>query len=424
MIFRVRSSLTRLSHEVPRGDRGTNRAMRRSTRARLIALCLTAACSRRVPSTGLPSLPSEESGDSPERPAFAQRTSEIAPLFAGGLGERYVLKALALPPVKRRIVYRDRGAVHTWSAGEAMKQSDSQSLMPVAVSVDTFYARACGTPFEDARALDLVAPPGLTDLTSKRALVLGCVAMSELWMLASLGADAVGVDPDPEIVALYTGAPLPFSPNVSGGGRVTFTPSRFFSDPAARSSIGGGFALVVSRNTLSRGRVHPTRPAPARIDLGMDDDAFARSLFDALAPGGRAILYNTGVAPPGAPLLPENDLRSAFDRATWERAGFVDHDSDRLRDRRRHVEHHERIGRQLRKLVVHRGGHATRRRLRRRRPKRRRAHGPERMGLDPDRVQQRQWHLARHQSAGPERLRRLVGHGGRGSRRGRLQSRR
>jgi hypothetical protein len=104
---------------------------------------------------------------------------------------------------------------------------------------------------------------------------------------------------------------------------VTLVDGRF---PAARARTGDGFDLILAKNTLKRGYVHPERPVAPRMkmDLGLPDGEFARTLFQLLKPGGSLLIYNIAPAqaPPGKPYIPWADGRSPFDEATWRAAGF------------------------------------------------------------------------------------------------------
>ena len=90
--------------------------------------------------------------------------------------------------------------------------------------------------------------------------------------------------------------------------------------------MGGGYDLFISKNVLKRGYVHPERFAPEKhlVSLGVDDEAFVRTLHEMLVPGGRALVYN--IAPPPAPLdkpyVPWADGRCPFAREIWEKVGF------------------------------------------------------------------------------------------------------
>ena len=78
------------------------------------------------------------------------------------------------------------------------------------------------------------------------------------------------------------------------------------------------YDLVLSKNTLKRGYIHPERPTEDRklIKLGVDDRAFVQAVYDMLEPGGLFLIYNLcpAQAPPDQPYIPWADGRCPFDR--------------------------------------------------------------------------------------------------------------
>jgi hypothetical protein len=112
----------------------------------------------------------------------------------------------------------------------------------------------------------------------------------------------------------------------SKGGAVTLVDGHFPGDPAVQSAVGRGYDLIISKNTLKHGYIHPDRPADKRmlIDLGVDDATFLKALYDDLNPGGYVMIYNLCPAPAPAdkPFIPWADGRSPFSREQWLAAGF------------------------------------------------------------------------------------------------------
>ena len=109
-------------------------------------------------------------------------------------------------------------------------------------------------------------------------------------------------------------------------GQLRLIHGRFPVDVAIRSAVAGDYDLIMSKNTMKNGYVHPERAVDPRrlLNLGVDDAAFVKSLHQALKPGGRVLFYNISPAPspPGEPYKNWADGRCPFAKATWEEAGF------------------------------------------------------------------------------------------------------
>src|ERR1019366_1049484 len=124
----------------------------------------------------------------------------------------------------------------------------------------------------------------------------GYGTVGQLRLMATLGADVIGVDVDPLLPALYSG---PADQGAIGQGHVTVASGRWPALGAVRGAVGGRLDLFLSKNTLKRGYVHPALAvSPSRhFDLGVDDGTFLSALHDALVPGGLVLLYNVCPAP-------------------------------------------------------------------------------------------------------------------------------
>ena len=156
------------------------------------------------------------------------------------------------------------------------------------------------------RPIDLLGQTGLEDVSGTKILDFGYGTVGHLRLLASLGADVTGVDVDPLLPALYGGPADQGIIRNSGGrdGRIRLIDGRFPADERIRTTVGGKYDLILSKNTLKRGYVHPERPVDAKrlLNLGVDDAHFVKALYEALKPGGRVLIYN--ISP--APSLPTN----------------------------------------------------------------------------------------------------------------------
>jgi hypothetical protein len=101
---------------------------------------------------------------------------------------------------------------------------------------------------------------------------------------------------------------------------------RWPADEATAREVGGEFDLILSKNTLKRGYVHPEREVDERmtISLGVDDETFVRRMYESLRLGGLVMIYNICPKqnPPDEAYIPWADGRCPFDRALVEAVGF------------------------------------------------------------------------------------------------------
>jgi SAM-dependent methyltransferase len=233
--------------------------------------------------------------------AIRDRAPALRPLVTTPLAQRYLDAAARLPPVPTRVVH----------AAGASKVVDEEY----------YYTTRYGTPLAYVRPLELLARAGFADVRGRRILDFGYGGIGQLLMLAALGADVVGVDVDPLLRAMYAERDGAF-----GDGRVHTVEGRWPADATVRAGVAGRYDLIVSKNVLKRGYIHPSQPADERklIKLGVGDEAFVRSAYDALVPGGRFLIYNLAPAPApaGKPYIPWADGRSPFPRELFERVGF------------------------------------------------------------------------------------------------------
>jgi hypothetical protein len=192
-----------------------------------------------------------------------------------------------------------------------------------AFDAEYFFTTKYGSPVSYARPLEVLTAAGLQLETPARVLDVGYGYLGHLTMLASLGHDVHGVEVDPILPALYAGHIGP----QAGGGAIALHHGRLFVDEQLQPEALGTFDVILSKNVLKRGFIHPEVPGPdgsASIDLGLDDDTFVRLLFSRLNAGGLLLIYNLfpKQAPPGQKWMPWADGRVPFARDTFEAAGF------------------------------------------------------------------------------------------------------
>jgi hypothetical protein len=230
------------------------------------------------------------------------------------------------------VVWVDSATRAAWSDADAAKLAPERRATLTRREVDAsfYWETNYGSPLSYVRAIDLLAGAGSGDLAGKRVVDFGYGTVGQLRLMATLGADAIGVDVDPLLPALYS---APGDQGALGPGRVTLVSGRWPALTSLRAAVGDHLDVFLSKNTLKRGYVHPTLAVnPARhFDLGVDDATFLSALHDVLVPGGVVLLYNVcpAPAPPGASYVPWADGRSPFDRTAWEGAGFELRELDR-----------------------------------------------------------------------------------------------
>lgn len=245
----------------------------------------------------------------------------------------------SLPTVPPRRLYRTADGSRYYGELEAQALSASQraALLPELVDETGYYYGDGASPLFYARLLDLLAEGTVAGMPGRRFLIWRSESIAAPRLLAVGGAAAIGLNPSPRLRALYSqpgdqGAVPLAGREVSG--QVTLVPS----DLQAGGSVGQPVDGILVRNVLKRGYVHPAEPAQATpsaapaqpIGLGGSDEEFVRSLYNALKPGGRLILYN--LCPPlrpGQPYDPDSDCRNPIAREVWQAAGFRVRDYDR-----------------------------------------------------------------------------------------------
>lgn len=254
----------------------------------------------------------------------------VAPLQHSDVARDFAASATRLPPAEARTLQRDPETRRYLTAAEraALDDAARDALEPVELPPERYYTTKYGTPIAYVRVVELMGRHGVTSLEGKRVADFGYGTIGHLRMMASLGADVVGIDVDPFLPALYDEpGDLGVVANPDGAdGRTAIVTGRWPASPEILDEVGAGFDVFTSKNTLKRGYIHPAREADPRmlIDLGVDDATFLASLHACLNPGGLAILYN--ICPPqnpdDEPYIPWADGESPFTREQWEAAGF------------------------------------------------------------------------------------------------------
>jgi SAM-dependent methyltransferase len=275
--------------------------------------------------------PGCEPADGAADPAGLRReAASLDPLVTSKLARSFLRTTPDLPSIMPRTLLLDEGTKSYLTETEAGALGDEKrrALKRIPVDDDLYYTTKYGSPLAYTRPIDLLGQAGLEDVSGRKVLDFGYGTVGHLRLLAGLGADVTGVDVDPMLRALYS-APgdQGIIKNPRGrDGRIRLIHGRFPADRSVTTAVGGNYDLILSKNTLKRGYVHPERPVEPRrlLNLGVEDAVFVRSLHDALKPGGRVLIYNICPAPspPGQPYKNWADGRCPFARETWEAAGF------------------------------------------------------------------------------------------------------
>lgn len=240
----------------------------------------------------------------------------------------------ALPWVQPRRLYQDPDSKELYPSSRIASISAEKRWKLVSRSFDEleYYEGRYGMPLSYAMVMDVLARLGVGSISGKRVLDIGFASILPLRLMACLGAAVTGIETDKLPHALY-GFDGDTGPVRTVRGR-TIDRSHEGHVRLQRGRLGvdwtpapGSFDLVVSRNTLKQGYVHPRseHAHEPNVKLKMTDEAFLALVRASLAPGGFFVIYNTfDPADPG----PGADGRSPFAREQFTGAGFevLEHD--------------------------------------------------------------------------------------------------
>ena len=275
-----------------------------------------------------------QSDQSPPDAYLAELRAEaaaLAPLIETAAAREWADATDRLTPITPRSIFVRRQpnpAVLSAHAFDALPEGEREGYAEQAIDESSYYATRYGTPLCYARALDLAADAAAwASFDGRRVLDYGYGQIGQLRLLAACGAVAVGVDPAPTLAARYA-LPEdqgPYPPTGDPRGSVTLVTGLWPGEPVAADAVGTGFDLIIARNVLKHGYVHPLADTPAwsRIDLSVEPEAYLAAIHDALVPGGLFLIYNLG-----GPRLndgqytPAADINCPWTRAQLEAAGL------------------------------------------------------------------------------------------------------
>ncbi len=273
-----------------------------------------------------------ERAPSPTLQRLRDEAAALMPLAQSNLTRRFLAATSSLPPVASRTVYMNDVSREYFSpaAKASLPAATQAKLAEVTLDEYRYYYTKYGSPLAYIRPLELVHARGFTEVDGKLIADLGYGGIGHLRLLASLGAHVTGMDPDSYLNALYAerrdqgGVPPARDVRRGAAGSITLAHGYWPKDPRMVERVGQGFDLILSKNTLKKGYVKPDRKIDKRqmVDLGVSDEAFLKTAYNTLNPGGMLMIYNISPKQQDKGYNPQADGRSPFTREQYERAGF------------------------------------------------------------------------------------------------------
>lgn len=314
----------------------------RASAACLLVGVLLAGCASKPRAPAAPDKPASpttasrpaapEAAATPVLQRLADEAEALKPQAQSSLTRQFLDATRALPATGPRAAWVNEVSREYYSAAgrAALPAPAQQKLSDYQFDEFRYYYTKYGSPLAYLRALDFAAKYGFTDAHGKRILDFGYGSIGHLRLLASMGAHATGVDPDSYLEALYSSrddqGSVPLAAGRGRAGSLTLVHGFWPKDARTAERVGQGYDLILSKNTLKRGYVKPEKKTDKRqqIDLGVSDDAFLKTVYDALNPGGKLVIYNLYPKPPEAKgaYNPQADARSPWPREQYEKAGL------------------------------------------------------------------------------------------------------
>jgi SAM-dependent methyltransferase len=274
------------------------------------------------------SAPPAVAAPSPARAKLNQEAQALQSIVASSLARSFLAATTQLPVYVPRHGFRhERTRAYLTAQGFEEVKADERGLWRRAdFDEDLYWNTRYGSPLVYARVIDIMAEHGMRDLAGQRILDFGYGHIGHLRLMASMGAEAVGVDVDTLLQALYS---QPEDQGVVRGprgrvGSISLVHGRWPAQVARQ--VADGYDWIISKNTLKRGYVKPDRAGVrAQVDLSVPEAEFLRQVHRSLKPDGKFLIYNISPAqnPPERPYLAHADGRPPFTRAALEAAGFL-----------------------------------------------------------------------------------------------------
>lgn len=273
----------------------------------------------------------EDEASAAGRAQFRQHAEALADLVESDLARTFLAVADDLRAVEPRELYYRRAdrAAMTPEQYEAADEAEREGFAQVTTDWRQYYG-FMSTPLAWSRPLDVLAAHGFESADGARILDFGFGNVGQLRMLASMGAEVVGVEIPGIHEVMYrmpddTG-PVARAPEAGNGpdGSIDLVFGFWPGGEGMRDAVGAGFDLIMTKNVLKLGYIHPEQEADPRtlIHLGVDDATFIEALYDSLAPGGVVLIYNLYPRQPEDRYLPWAHGENPFERSLWEASGF------------------------------------------------------------------------------------------------------
>jgi SAM-dependent methyltransferase len=269
---------------------------------------------------------------------LAAQAEQIRPLVRSGAARELLDQVPNLSAIEPRVVWfrREPRAALCEDEYLALPESEREGFERMDFDTRRYYETFYGTPLVSLRAFDLAAEGGgIISFRGRHVLDIGYGSIGQLRLLAGVGAEAVGLEVEPLLHALYREEGDDEKAEQSGGaglGSLRLVLGLWPRDVV--TEVGGGYDLIISKNTLKKGYVTPEEPDPRGrgVDLSVPPEKYVQALARALNPGGLVMIYNIGPAPgpdgrgmdaEGNPVYVHMaDIRCPFAREMWEEAGF------------------------------------------------------------------------------------------------------
>ncbi|MGH7133312.1 MAG: hypothetical protein ACREJO_15370 [Phycisphaerales bacterium] len=283
------------------------------------------------PSAETPLPKRDAAGEAKVTDRLKEESGKLMELCRTPLAKSFLRAVGGLPEPKPRTVWRTKDKSKAYSQKEYDKLSaeEKRDLTRRDCTPEFFYYTGYGCPLIYSRPLEVLSEKMGADWRPARVLDFGYGSIAHLRLMVSLGMDIHGIEVELVLRALYSEAGD--TGQIEGamqrpGGRLTLHDGHWPGDAALKKAVGGGYDLIVSKNTLKLSYIHPEREVDEKylVKLGVDDETFVRALHGALNPSGVVLIYNIAPAqnPPGQPYLAHANGHCPFPRELLEKVGF------------------------------------------------------------------------------------------------------